>query len=57
MYARFAQAPGRDDQAPEERETLQNNRRTGSGGRDMTVLVRYARPLELHKQEYVCERL
>src|SRR6266404_8925135 len=54
LYATFLRKRlGRDDQAPEERETLAKliaglDRAAG----DMTVLVRYARPLELHQQKY-----
>ena len=54
LYATFLRKRlERDDQALEERETLAKLiAGLDRAARDMTVLVRYSRPLELHRQKY-----
>jgi nitrogen fixation/metabolism regulation signal transduction histidine kinase len=54
LYATFLRKRlERDDQALEERETLAKLiAGLDRAARDMTALVRYSRPLELHRQKY-----
>jgi len=54
LYATFLRKRlERDDQALEERETLAKLiAGLDRAARDMTALVRYSRPLEVHKQKY-----